>query len=121
MAMVNCPGCNKKADDRGKTCPDCGTLLQINLLNVFSKNIPSYMRLRLIGQALMYIGCGLVLLELFEVIQTFVGTLLIGLGFLLHGVSLLNMMKEKEDKRKTFFIIGLGAFIFIAGVVFVIF
>jgi NADH:ubiquinone oxidoreductase subunit 6 (subunit J) len=120
MSMVNCPGCNEKADTKGITCPKCGTILEISFMNIFSKNIPTWKRLQLIGTALMYIGCGLVLLELFEIIQTYVGSILIGLGFLMYGYSVLTKEKEKDGKRRALIMIALGAVFFIAGVIFVV-
>lgn len=86
------------------------------------KKTPTSKVLHLASNAVMGVSALLILLEMFAVAKTYVGGLLLGIGFLLEAFA--RMQKNKEGQRdvrdKPFVVLGIAVGIFILGIVFLI-
>lgn len=118
MAMVTCPNCKKIVNDASGKCPNCGKALKGGTVD---KSTPSG-KIKLASSVLITISCILLFLEFFEVGKTYIGGLLLGAGFILHGVSQ-AMLKNDESyigKNKVIIIYVIGVAVFISGIFFLI-
>ena len=106
--MAKCPKCGAEISSSDKACPKCGAA-------VGNKQI-----LKTVSNAVMAVGGVLVILDLFGVIQTYIGTLLIGIGFLIHAVFQRDVARETGEKKALIFSIVFGVIITIAGVAYLI-
>lgn len=120
MAMVNCPKCKKIVSDVSQKCPNCGASLKPGASD---KNNPAGKKLKLISTIIMYVSSLLLFLDLFEIAKTYVGVLLLGCGFVLHGFAQAKMEKAEgyDGKSKVKVIIVIGVIFFIVGIVFLYF
>jgi len=69
----------------------------------------------------MYGSAILLFLEFFDIAKTYVGGLLLGIGFFIQGLSIIKAEKAKgyKGKSKAKIIMGIGVVIFIAGIIFI--
>ncbi len=107
--MAKCPKCGAEISSSDKACPKCGAA-------VGNKQI-----LKTVSNAVMAVGVVLVILDLFGVIQTYIGTLLIGIGFLMYAVFFQrDVARETGEKKVLILSIIFGGIITIAGVAYLI-
>jgi uncharacterized paraquat-inducible protein A len=116
MAMVDCPSCKKIVSDSSGKCPNCGKALKTGTADW---NTPAG-RLRIISSVLIVASFVLVIIDLLDIVKTYVSGLLLGAGIFLHGVSQAKMADDKDyiGRRKVIAIYVLGAIFFAAGIVF---
>ena len=109
--MAKCPKCGAEISSSDTACPKCGAA-------VGKKQTAQ--TLKMVSNAVMAVGAVLVILDLFGVIQTYIGTLLIGIGFLIHAVFQREVARETGEKKALIFSIIFGVIITIAGVAYLI-
>lgn len=84
------------------------------------KKAPPYKTLHTLSTVLMAISCLLLLIEMLEMGKTYVGGVLLGIGFLLEAFS--RRIKERTEghnpQNKPALIFGIAAFVIVAGFVF---
>lgn len=93
MATTNCPKCKKSVTDTDKTCPHCGANVSLSL---FSKEAPLSRKLHNLSTLIMAISAALLIVEIADIAKTYVGGILLGIGFLLEGVA--QGVRDKEEK-----------------------
>ena len=114
---AKCPKCGGEIGASDKTCPSCGAAVRQRF-----GNRPASEKLKTVSSAVMLIGIALLMLEFLSETKTYVGPILLGVGFVINGLSQLKKAKEEnsDNKRMPMIIIAIGILIMAAGVVFLI-
>ncbi len=112
---AKCPKCGGDLSGAAdNTCPACGA-------NVSQNSKPSYEKIKTASTAVMVVGCVLVFLDFFGVLKTYIGTLILGIGFLISFFYLRQKgrVTGSSDKKAMILTLIIGLFITIAGIVFI--
>lgn len=80
-----------------------------------------YKKLQLASTILLAVGCILLFIETFNVCKTYVGGLLIGVGFLLNALSHKQRAKDEnyEAKNKPLIVGIMAVVLILAGILFI--
>jgi hypothetical protein len=108
---AKCPKCGCEPGEADKTCPKCGAPVGIK---------PATETIRKVSTAVMTVGAALVVLDFLSVIRTYVGTLLIGIGFIIYAFYQRDLARLSGEKKTLIFSIVIGVIATAAGVAFLI-
>ncbi len=114
---AKCPKCGKDIDSSDKTCPSCGT----SVGQGFS-NMPASVKLRNLSTVVVLMGSALVILDFLNVARTYVGTLVIGIGFILYAFSQRRKAREDASVEKKTLVLSFvfGGLVALVGIVFLV-
>jgi uncharacterized membrane protein YvbJ len=82
-----CPKCGGALKSSDKTCPKCGAAIGGNQATE---------RIKTVSTAVMTVGAVLIVLDLLDVMKTYVGSLLVGIGFFIYYFYLRKKSQEDE-------------------------
>jgi hypothetical protein len=119
MALVTCPKCKKSVDNATNKCPNCGGTLSYS---AFDKNAPKDAKLHMASNVALVVAFLLLMMEFVANIKSYVGGILFGVGFMLHGLSLLEKEKQKDydGKKRGKILVWVSVVITALGVVYLI-
>ena len=110
-----CPQCDSDMTQADGKCPNCGSSAR----RAANKGV-SAETLRSVSSAVMLLGSALLILDFLKVAKTYVGAIVLGIGFLLNGLA--QMKKARAEKAESLkvpvIIIAAGVFVILAGFLF---
>ena len=112
---VKCPKCGGEISSLEKACPKCGASTPR-----MSAEKPVSAKLKSLSSLVLIIGSILLIIDFFDIAKTYVGTLVLGIGFIISGLAQRQKNKEENlDEKKTLVLmLVLGIFILLCGFVF---
>ncbi len=108
---AKCPKCGGELGASDKTCPKCGTP---------AGTTPATEMIRKASTAVMTVGAALVVLDFLGVVRTYVGTLLIGIGFLIYAFYQRDLARVSGEKKTLILSIVIGIIATAAGIAFLV-